>query len=237
MILEYLQWDSDFFGLKIGRIVGDEKFAEKSLAILLNQAKIANYALLYIFLPEDYVINDVFLSKNKGNLVDKKNVYRKKLYKGSIILSDEIQDYTGKRLSTDLLNLTYLSGQFSRFNTDKNLPNDAFGRLYKTWIEKSLNGEIANKVFVSIKNNKIVGFATLKITDKIGEIGLIAVSETMQGQRIGSKLLDRCADFSKENGINILEVPTQSHNVSACKFYEKYGFEKFSTTNIYHFWI
>lgn len=236
-MLEHLKWDSNFFGLKIGRIVCDVRLDEKYLEFLLNDAKIANYALMYVLLLDNDVISDVFLSKNTGKLVDRKVIFRMNLNNTTVTPSDEIQDYTGKKLSTDLLDLVYLSGRFSRFKLDEYLPKDAFKRLYKVWIDKSLSGEMADKIFVSIVNNQVVGFVTLRINDNKGEIGLIAVSEQVQGRKIGTKLIDSCVNYLTQHSIAKLTVPTQLANIPACKFYENYGFEKSSVTDVYHFWL
>ncbi|VBB44613.1 GCN5-related N-acetyltransferase [uncultured Paludibacter sp.] len=238
MNLEYLQWDSDFFDLKIGRIICDKHFRESDLKEELNTAKKDNYSLLYVFTPERKVLTDEFQVLNQGKLVDRKIIYfvddieHKTLEK-----STEIIDYSRGKLTDELLSLSYLSGQYSRFLLDENLQKNAFERLYKEWIEKSLSGKLADKVFVSLYEDKIVGFVTLKIKENNGEIGLIAVSEQTQGKRIGTKLIDVCIDYLNKKSIKKLTVPTQLNNIPARKFYEKYGFGKLSITNIYHFWI
>lgn len=236
MILEYLNWDSDYFDLKIGKISCAENCDEQELSILLEKAKEENYQLLYVFSPKKQFSTD-FLVKNNGKLVDTKVIYELNASEFSANKSFEIEDYTEKQINSELLELAYLSGQHSRFRLDKRLPENSFESMYKTWIEKSVSGEMADKVFIAKQNNEILGFVTLKLRNGVGEIGLIAVSEQVQGKKIGTKLIDTCILYLKENSIEKLTVPTQKTNKQACGFYEKYGFQQYSQTAIYHFWI
>ncbi|WP_321413378.1 GNAT family N-acetyltransferase [uncultured Desulfobacter sp.] len=237
MNLLYLQWDSQFFGLKIGKIVCNNENYTNELNQLVNLAKRMDYSLVYVFSLEHILLNEKELLKHNALLVDRKIVYQLKTNKKMVKNDDCIFDYSKKQISKDLLNLTYKSGQYSRFLLDKKLPENAFENLYKAWIEKSLSKEIADKVFVAQINHIVIGFATLKIKDGKGQIGLIAVSEQAQGQKIGSKLIDACILYLQEKSINKLIVHTQLANTQACGFYENYGFKKELITNIYHFWI
>lgn len=236
MKLAHLQWDSQFFGLKIGKIVCNRKNYDE-LNQLVNIARSENYSLLYVFSPEDILLNEEDVLKNNASLVDRKIAYQLNLNSKMIRVDDCIFDYNTKKLSKDLLDLTYISGQYSRFLLDKKMPENAFENLYKAWIEKSLSKEIADKVFVAQRNYKIIGFVTLKIKDDKGEVGLIAVSKQTQGLKIGSKLIDACVLYLQEKSIYEIVVSTQLANTQACRFYVSYGFKKELITNIYHFWL
>ena len=237
MNLEYLKWDSQFFGLKIGKIICSDKNYEPELNRLLTQARSETYSLLYVFSPEPILLNEDYLIRNNAFQVDKKTVYHLKINKKIMRLDDCIFDYTKKTISKNLLDLTYTSGQYSRFLLDKKMPKHAFENLYKVWIKKSLSKEIADKIFVARINHKVMGFVTLKAEHEKGKIGLIAVSKQVQGQKIGSKLIDACMLYLQKKSIYELFVETQIDNIQACGFYENYGFKKDLITNIYHFWL
>ena len=87
------------------------------------------------------------------------------------------------------------------------------------------------------ENEQIKGMVTLKISEKIGHIGLIAVSSKAQGNGYGKMLIKACENKLFTNDIFQLEAPTQKDNVQACGFYEKCGFKIKEITNIYHFWL
>ncbi len=235
MNLEFLDWDSSFFDINIGRIICEKDI--DALETRLLEAKRKAYSLLYVFMPETKFVTPAILNRYFGKLVDRKVNFRLDISKLNKLHSSDIRNYTGNSLTKELLDLSYLSGSYSRFLLDEKLPKSAFERLYKTWIEKSVSGELADRVFVWYHNNRIAGFVTLKIKDNEGEIGLIAVAEEAQGKQIGTKLLDACVHYLQQNKIPILNVPTQLHNQQACNFYKKYGFYQKNITNIYHFWL
>jgi len=238
MRLEYLDWDSSSFGFKVGQIVFEDYFFENELNYLLDKAIQEKYKLIYVFIPENKEILSNTLKKRNGKLVDRKIIYKIDLRDKAIQEENKnIFDWTGEPLTNELLLLTYSSGQFSRFLLDKQLPKNVFQSMYKEWIEKSLSGELADKVYVAVEKEKVIGFVTVKISvNKIGEIGLIAIEKNAQGKNIGTKLIHKCFNYLRNNNIRKLLVPTQLDNIKACKFYEKNGFSKYLVTNIYHFW-
>lgn len=235
MKLEHLDWDSDFFGFKIGRINFNN--SEDNLLLLLAEAKLQNYRLIYVFMDEHTVLNSNLLNQWHGKLVDRKIVYKKTVKGNKEEKSHLISVLKEAQISDELLRLVYLSGHFSRFRLDKNFPKGSFEKMYKEWIIKSLSGELADRVFVAKEKGKILGFVTLRIKNTSGEIGLIAVDNKTQGKGIGTQLTHACEKYLKEKSISCLRVPTQVDNSQACRFYEKYGFEKNTITNIYHFWL
>ncbi len=235
-MIEYLPWDSNFFHKKIGKIFvnsGNESNLEQLIENAINE----QYQLLYLFTPENIIIEYPILNKFSGKLVDKKVLYTQNIEGTNVFIDSPIEEYLESKLSNDLESLSYLSGSFSRFHVDKNFNNDDFYRLYKTWIIKSLKKEICDKIFVLKEIDEILGMVTLKYGDQKGEIGLIAVAESAQGKNIGKNLINVCIKDLISKNIFKIEVPTQFENLAACRFYEKCNFEIKNITNIYHFWL
>ncbi len=84
-------------------------------------------------------------------------------------LSDQVLDnyeqtkrYTNSKVSNDLLQLAYESGNYSRFKLDKNFATEVFTDMYKLWIENSVNGQIADRIYVVEQDNKITAMVTVK---------------------------------------------------------------------------
>ena len=234
MKLESLNWDSEFFEIKVGRIVFNN--SESDLKKLLDEAKKQNYQLLYVFTDKNTMLSSEILNQWNGKLVDRKVVYKKEV--STNIKKDKfVFPYDDTSVNDDLLGLAYLSGQYSRFRLDKNFPKGSFERMYKEWLVKSVNGELADEVFVAKEADRIVGFVTLKVNNNNGNIGLIAIGENAQGKGLGTQLINVCENYLNKCSVETLTVPTQLDNLQACKFYKKYGFEEDSVINIYHFWI
>jgi len=236
MKIEHLTWDSEFFDKKIGKITCNSAEVERELNSLLSEAKEQCYQLLSVFTCNGLIISESLLNKYNGKLIDRKVLYYKSI---QTIDKEPIKtpEYTQPFVTKELETLSYLSGKFSRFRLDTGFKQDDFYRLYNSWITKSISKEIADKVFVVYESENIIGMVTLKFKHAVGEIGLIAVSETAQGKGYGKKLIQACTQTLINEGIYQIEVATQIENIPACRFYEKCGFIVKSITNIYHFWL
>jgi len=228
-----LAWDSDFFNKKIGRI----EFKNDCLNLVENLEKAfkQQYDLIYVFGHKNTEIPNWILSKFNGKLVDKKIIYTAQIEDLQTKNTVEINEFQEKNGNL-LYELAYLSGKYSRFRLDENLEIENFKRLYREWIDKSVSHQIAKKVFVYEENKQINGMITLGIKEKVANIGLLAVDETLHGKGIGMSLIEACVRYCKAENIITLDVPTQLDNAQACKFYEKCGFTEKSVQSIYHFW-
>ena len=231
--IEFLAWDSDFFNKKIGRV-----FIENSdnFTTVLKESRKADYQLIYAFGRKDFFVDDNVLKQFNGHLADRKVLYEKKI---ETIKDEEpfVSEYKNNELIPELEELAYISGEYSRFKLDKNFDENDFYRMYKVWMENSIKHLLADNVFIATENNRIKGMVTLKIDKGKGHIGLIAVSPDMQGKGYGKALIAACENELWRKGACMLEVPTQTGNIQACKFYEKCGFQIKDITNVYHFWL
>ena len=228
--ITYLDWDSNFFGYKIGEI----SYLSENV---LDNAKDQNYLLLYLKLTsnnDNY--NYVNVLKN-GILVDEKVTYLKNLEKLSTEDNFDVEIYSDNFVSKELYDLALQSGTYSRYKVDENFKNNEFERLYKVWIENSVNKLIAKKIIIQKLNNKPIGLLTLGIKNERADIGILAVDESIRGKGVGKNLIEQSFFESKIMNLNNIQVVTQKANKNACSFYEKMGFCAEKTENIYHFWI
>ena len=225
---EYLPWDSDFFGYRTGKITINDY--EDSLAA---QLEAGNVELLYIFdntLSEE--VDDLLTSKMAVRY-DCKMRYEKSLQAGCEYVTDmDIRFYNGK-LTTELENLTYSAGKYSRFRKDEKL-QIFFKKLYKRWILNSL--ECENRVLTVWKSEGIIGFISFSINRKTANINLFSVNREYSGKGIGTRLYKFLECFLVKSGVTKTTVSTQMENTRACHFYEKLGFKLAERQNIYHLW-
>lgn len=231
MEIRSLQWDSDFFGLRIGRV--DLQTAGEAIDLKKQQENLKKqFDLLYIFDP-----NNVGFSANDARLMDEKILYGKpceprKQY-------PEISFYQAAQPNEDLYRLALVSGGYSRFKLDERLPKDSYERLYNRWIENACPKEGTNKQILLFKDEQNVarGMITIDHQGELGHIGLVAVDTEVQHQGIGGKIMSTLDGYLFERGIKTLEVPTQKANTDACRWYEKNSFAIQSITSIYHWWL
>lgn len=220
-----LDWDSDFFGYSVGKIEIDD----------INELPIGQ---------EDYRLTYIFSKKRipelEEELVDQKATFFQELNIGAekTNLPCEIVEFKHESHSyEELLKLTYDSGVFSRFNLDKKFDNQEYEKLYKKWIDNSLNSSSNYKVYVAFDGNNLLGFITLgRKGNDLGDLGLLAVSPKARGRGIAKSLIEYCKIKSTEMGFNSLQVVTQLNNSPATKLYENAGFYLKDLIFIYHIW-
>ena len=231
MEIRTLQWDSDFFGLRIGR--ADILSTEDSLFLAARREELKQqFELLYVFDP-----NNIGFNANGARLVDEKILYSKpceprKQY-------DDIVFFKQVKPTEDLYRLALVSGGYSRFKLDERLPKGTYERLYTRWIENACPKEGTNKqILTHLDTNSIAkGMITIDYQGELGHIGLVAVDIDCQHQGIGGKIMSTLDGYLFDLGVKTLEVPTQKANADACHWYEKNGFTIQSRTQIYHWWL
>lgn len=222
-----LEWDTNFFGYKVGKVIAENELDEK---VLKNN----DYQLIYIFsreaLPNDVVKkNKLFLADEKIDLItDISSLSFNKLPNKNLVELTE--------LDNDLLDLAFQSGHFSRFKVDSNFKNKEFEKLYTAWIEQSIAHKNAEKVMGFLINSKVVGFVTIALKTNNFDIGLIAVDEKYRSLKIGKQLLEYVFNYALKKNVNNISVTTQKQNQGAVNFYFKNGFSVNRTTHIYHLW-
>lgn len=233
-MIEYLNWDSDFFGWKTGLIIVDNS---NQIELFLRQANAEAYRLIYVFGNQDFYINAAITDQYNGQLVDRKVLFGLDLNQSSINSSSKVMEYTDQKLNQSLIQLAFESGKYSRFKIDNHFRNHEFERMYTSWILQSVEKQNADYVYVTKDNDCISGMVTLKIKNDMAHIGLISTAIGYQGKGLGRQLVNRCITTAKERNCKFLYVPTQFENIQACKFYEAVGFNQISIQNIYHFWL
>jgi len=231
MRIERLDWDSDFFGLRIGRV--DIGSLEESAQLASQCSVIKNdFDLLYVFAN-----HGLSFSASGATLMDEKVVYSLSDVSDPLMDRDIIPWSADRGVSDDLLHLALVSGEYSRFKLDVRLPKGSYERLYSRWIEQSVNRVIASEVFCYLVDGVPRGLATLNIKNNIGNIGLFAVHEDYRQRGIGTALMQYAVHFAQELQLQELSVVTQLANVPACKLYEKCNFKVESVIDVWHWWL
>jgi len=238
MKIQYLNWDTEFFGLKIGKI---EIFDENNFdpEKFKKQALDEKYELVYAFkygemLPMQKISNaslelvDIMLSMSKkfdkADFIDIPYDFRNELSKG------ELEDCYYIAEQTSIV---------SRFYNEPKIGPIKTKELYRRWIDNALNKSYSDGLFILKEHHKVVGFNLIKTdeTEKIGYCSLIGVNPKTKGQGIGKKLwLQSCGYWSNEKQINNCKVPFSFKNSQSFNFHLKIGFNKIEETKyIYHF--
>lgn len=225
-MIEHLAWDSDFFGLKAGRVSLSEN---KSVAA-------GDYDLLYLFAaPGDRKANERALELG-AVLVDEKVTYLLDL-EGDDYSSAGISSYRSSETHDEaVIRIGTQSGHHSRFFVDPNIEKRHFEQLYRMWMERSIGRQMASEVFVHFSDGQPDGVLTFGEKGGRADIGILAVDAFTRGKGIGKALVEAAKHHAKSSGFAQLQVVTQKANKTACRFYERCGFAEDTVMNVYHYW-
>lgn len=223
-MIEKLNWDSDFFQIKIGEVnYEDIKAINEKL----------DFDLLYVYNLSSF---DLQLENFENTFSEAKVIFTKEIDKNRDLNATIFSIDDVKVTSENLYKLAFESGKNSRFLLDNKFQLNDFQRLYKIWVDNSVSKKIADDVLIYIEDSKPIGFVTYKIKDKNATIGLIAVDSKSQGKGIGGKLVNHLESILYQKEIKNLRIPTQLANIQACNFYKKQGYLIKETKYIKHYW-
>ena len=225
-----LQWDSDFFGLRIAKAVVASE--EDIVALSRQEVDLRNhFDLIYIFSE-----SPLEMPFENARLVDKKAVFSLSDFTHYEV-NPAIKGWDSPIASDALISLALVSGKYSRFKSDVLFPVGSYERLYTRWIERSVNKAMATDVFCYLVDDVPRGLLTLDFHDGQGVIGLVAVNEEYQHRGIGKALIKHAVSNIHEHQGERLTVATQQDNEPACRLYSGCGFSLESVTKIWHWWL
>lgn len=236
-VIDYLAWDSQAFGIKIGRIYASDA---AGLDATLARAKQQSYRLLYLFatMPIDLSTTSQIRSLDVGGQVtyckqlgDAPSALRKDCESSGVLLYPHLDP------SEPLLRLAMLSGHLSRFRVDPGLPAGSFEHLYERWLRNNLEDKDSCRVYIVGSTQDPEGLLTATWKQDCGTIDLLAVRSDVQGRGIGSRLIDSAEQETMRRGLKTLLVKTQMVNEVAKHTYGRKGFIMIEAFYVYHVYL
>ncbi|GBE17355.1 TDP-fucosamine acetyltransferase [bacterium BMS3Abin15] len=237
--VEYLDWDSKFFGFKIGRICIDtEQLRSGSLDKAVEEARANKINCLYAELPFGSPELLSYCSENKFLLVDLKTRLGKKLdNKVTRLSSSNITYKLENKYYPFLIKIAKQISIQSRFTHDLKFGREKSCKLYEEWLRKAFYEQYCDDLILYVKDDKPAGFITLRIKEGHPFIDLLGVSNEQRGKKIGTCLIKAAERKLSIAGYNTLKVVTQGHNISALSTYQSMNFRIEDMNIYYHKWI
>lgn len=233
--IRFLDWDSSHFDLRIARIAPTELDRD----LLKHAAKWA----------DSEAIDCIYLLLNSGDSeairIAGESGWRMVDMRVTLGTEAHEDSFANASLRVATMNdIPYLaqlarrSHADSRFYADGRFPVEACDELYAKWIERSvLDKDFAGAVFVpQAVDGSAAGYITCAIKDGVGDIGLIAVDESLRRQGIGRNLLAKSLRWFADQGATRVRVVTQGSNIPALRMYERAAFNIESIQLWFHWW-
>ena len=219
-----LDWDTNFFKKNVYRVVSS---SYSEINKLLRQT--TRPSLVYIY-------SDLEVPEYHEYLMDTKVTFELALSNFKNFLSSNSIVFASKScLNTITLeSLAILSSAQSRFRKDPSILSTVTDDLYRLWLHKAIENPASHEIIAKAVENDIVGMLTMSFVHQQAKIELVAVDPKYQNKGMASDLMQACLNFSQKSGFKTIQVTTQLENKSACRLYQKYGFQIVEKKYIYH---
>ena len=221
---ELLEWDTDFWGVRIARVTGSPRAAA-------SWARANGVACLYYLAPADDPARSHEAEAAGYRLMD----VRVELARTPAPSSSTARPHHAQDVDV-LAAIARASHRTTRFYADSRFPKGRCDDLYETWIRKSCAGW-ADAVLVVGPQGSPAGYVSCHADDRTGSMGLMAVSEAARGEGIGAELVRAAVDWCAGNGLEEVTVATQARNVAAQRTFESCGFRTASVGLWFHRWL
>jgi ribosomal protein S18 acetylase RimI-like enzyme len=242
LLLSYDEYDSGFFGARIGKIAyyGGEVSPEgygHLFQPLLTEASREGYSYLFFKIP------GVFSSTKEaaeshgftpcGTNVDLSLDLKNSEPEEAPSFGHKVR-VAGKEDEENLKAIAECAFRRSRFYNVDFIDQAAADRYHGEWIMNLMKDENST-VFAVEESGEVAGFLAIKTgTDrKTGRIILVAIDEKKRRKGLGQSLLRHAIDWSRDK-VDTLYVKTQEDNIPAIRFYERNGFRMFEREIGYH---
>ncbi len=246
-VLEYelraLDWDTEFFGIKMGQVLLPLKpepanFSESTWLHTLEAARCQKYQFLYCPVDVIYPEASTIIAGHGGIIGDVLVTFVLECPEGiqKINSSFDTAEATAEDLKS-IIEIAVRSFRDSRFMMDPHFERSKAEQFYPSWLKESFSN--AEKIVVVKKERQVCGFISFKPepSTKTLIIRLIAVKSSERGKGIGQILVHQAIATALKLNYPQVQVGTQLTNRAAINLYEKGGFRMHSAKYRYHIWF
>ena len=234
---ELLPWDSEFFGFPVAR-VRDGTMDRTASCAILKWCSDAGVRLLY-FLANDvpswvvatgagFELVDIRVEM----VLDRCMPLTGRVVSPGVVLREAIQEDLPR-----LLPIAASAHSDSRFFVDKKVPPNRARELFQSWLRRSVEGALADVVFVAELDGRTVAYITGTLKERVGNVGLVGVGKSARGRGIGLAMVQKALEWFAYNEALEVTVVTQGRNVAAQRLYQRCGFVTQSTRLWFHRWF
>jgi ribosomal protein S18 acetylase RimI-like enzyme len=232
-LCEYLEWDSQFFGLRICRFTQHRLTREASTAVRRWCESNRIDCLYFLADPGDGETASL-AHGDRFQLVDVRVTLGCR--PGHPEPAPAVRPFQPTDAAR-LRSIARVSHRHSRFYQDARFPKGRVDALYETWIDRSFSGW-ADTVLVAESEGVPAGYVSCHLAPpSSGSIGLVAVAQDYQRRGLGRQLIDASLEYFRQHGVERATVVTQGRNIDSQRLYQRSGFLTQSVQLWYHCWF
>jgi ribosomal protein S18 acetylase RimI-like enzyme len=222
--VELLSWDTDFFGIAIGRA---RITTARDLEVALTAASDQGVECLYLVVPGAKA-DPLIAAVRAGSSLTALRLDLE--HRGPQVASDSgtVRPAAPEEAGR-VAELAAALAPASRFAQDSRFSRERIAEMYRVW---ALNDLRNGKVLVDTTGER--GLLTLSKRPSGLAVGLVYVAGAARGTGLGRQLLDAAA---AEAAGTELTVVTDVRNLQAVRLYESAGFRARSLEAVLHVWL
>lgn len=233
-----MDWDTDFFGKKIARLL-PSMLGRASMTRAIAWCEKEGVACLF-WRAEGSHHENLTLAHQYGFTTNGTRV----LYEMEVgVVSTDRKEGVAFREATEddlpsLLRYTALLSNESRFYRDPQFGPVLAKKTYRQWLTNMFKDPASTtKILVVTVQNELAGFIACSASDNASHIELIYVEKKFRGRSLGKLLLRHALMHYKKSGFARSWVVTQGSNIPAQRLYQSLGYRIKSMEIDYHKWF
>ena len=232
--------DQERFGVKTAK---SRDFIWHDSPEMLSQCRQNHVQLLIARCPSSNLKTAQELERRGFLLMDTLVYYEHNLHLTNIIVPNEKITIRGilpgEAEDVRALAAESFKGYCGHYHADPKLDVHQCDDVYTSWAYNScISKDFATEVFVAVLDDKIVGFATLRINDpKESEVVLNGVLPKTQRMGIYRMLIENSLIWSIRHCMKRMIISTQITNIAVQKVWVRVGFQPTSSFYIFHKWF
>lgn len=238
----FLEWDTQFFGHRIGRLQTHR--LDWGLWEAIDEWRRKNVIECLYFLADSDDPQTIALAQALGfqlvevrltferSLADWDPLTRPRASENLLIRPAQPEDIP---ILQEIAKNSYVD---SRYYFDKRFAEQKWQDYYRTWVKKSCSGG-AELALVAEKDGEALGYITGQVDHERGEgiYELTGVKESARRLGVGQELFRSGLDWYVRVGIQSMWVATQGRNVPTQRMIQRNGFITRSCQLYYHKWF
>jgi len=238
-VCRFLEWDSRFFGINVGR-VNAARLAKEQMSGLLEWCRGQRIDCLYLLADPEHQETAQLAADHSFELVDIRLTLEHPSVDASRAKSPSLPGGIRRFQASDLPALREMAGRLyedTRFFFDRRFPRERSEELYRIWTQRSCENP-QMQVLVA-ESERVEGYLSISRGDNngVGQIELIAVEPSAQGRGVGRALVTAALNEFANQRMTRARVVTQGRNVRAQRLYQRCGFVTESLQLWYHLWF